>query len=83
MFDNEEWIDFEAEEENENEDGEFITRNGQQPSQPLQVDLQFQNDLRKVILGIQNDISIKPEEKAHIIQVCDKISFQKHFKLID
>ncbi|CAB4483984.1 zf-CHY-domain-containing protein [Rhizophagus irregularis] len=68
MFDNEEWIDFEAEEENENEDGEFITRNGQQSSQPPQVDLQFQNDLRKVILGIQNDTSIKPEEKAHIIQ---------------
>ena len=71
MFDNEEWIDFEAEEDNENEqDGEFTTRNGQQPSQPSQVDLQFQNDLRKVILEIQNDTSIKPEEKAHIIQVC-------------
>lgn len=83
MFDNEEWIDFEAEEENENEDGEFITRNGQQSSQPPQVDLQFQNDLRKVILGIQNDTSIKPEEKAHIIQVCDKIIFKKPFNLID
>jgi hypothetical protein len=68
MFDNEEWIDFEAEEDNENEqDGE---RNRQQSSQPPQVDLQFQNDLRKVILEIQNNISIKPEEKAHIIQVC-------------
>ncbi|RIA96463.1 zinc-ribbon-domain-containing protein [Glomus cerebriforme] len=68
MFDNEEWIEFEAEEENENEDGEFITRNGQQSSQTPQVDLQIQNDLRKVILGIQNDLSIKQEEKAHIIQ---------------
>ena len=71
MFDNEEWIDFEAEEDNENEqDGEFITANEQQSSQQSLVDLQFQNDLRKIILGIQNDVSIKPEEKAHIIQVC-------------
>jgi len=42
MFDNEEWIDLEAEEDNENEqDGELIMRGGQQPSQPSQVDLQL------------------------------------------
>ncbi len=69
MFDNEEWTDIEAEEENENEQDEFITRNGQSSSQPPQVDLQFQSDLRKMILGIQNDMSVKPEEKAHKIQV--------------
>ena len=76
MFGNDEWIDFEAEEEDENgQDGEFITANEQQSSQQSQVDLQFQNDLRKVILEIQNDISIKPEEKAHMIQV--RITVQK------
>ncbi|CAI2180513.1 6849_t:CDS:2 [Funneliformis geosporum] len=68
-YDNEGWIDIDNEEENENEqDDELIAGNGQQSNQPPKVDLQFQDDLRKMIFNIQNDLSIKPEEKAHKIQ---------------
>ncbi|CAG8462291.1 5328_t:CDS:2 [Acaulospora colombiana] len=48
--------------------GEGSARSGQASNTSVEVDLEFQNELRKVILGIQNDLNIGSEEKAQKIQ---------------
>ncbi|CAG8508579.1 11056_t:CDS:2 [Acaulospora morrowiae] len=55
--------------ENENiQVNESSTRSEQTSNSSAEVDLEFQNELRKVILGIQNDLKFNPEEKAKKIQ---------------
>ncbi|CAG8622995.1 12007_t:CDS:2, partial [Cetraspora pellucida] len=63
-----EWLDVEAVEEmNEiGQGGETSTR--QNSSNLVKVDLEYQNELRKVILSIQNDLSISQDEKAKKVQ---------------
>ncbi|CAG8540255.1 6474_t:CDS:2 [Racocetra fulgida] len=64
-----EWSDVEAvEETNESgQGGETSTR--QNSSKSVKVDVEYQNELRKIILSIQNDLSISQDEKAKKVQV--------------
>ncbi|CAG8491098.1 46178_t:CDS:2 [Gigaspora margarita] len=62
-----EWSDVEAvEETNEIGGGETSTR--QNSSKPVKVNLEYQNELRKLILSIQNDLNISQDEKAKKVQ---------------
>ncbi|CAG8458663.1 3578_t:CDS:2 [Dentiscutata heterogama] len=72
-----EWSDVEAVEEM-NEIGETSTR--QNSGKPIKVDLEYQNELRKVILSIQNDLNIPQDEKAKKVQDLMTFHWRKNEK---
>ncbi|CAG8537066.1 4686_t:CDS:2 [Dentiscutata erythropus] len=72
-----EWSDVEAVEEM-SEIGETSTR--QNSGKPVKVDLEYQNELRKVILSIQNDLNIPRDEKAKKVQDLMTFHWRKNEK---